>query len=192
MRRLCRPVMSRRCPSWLRHEHTGPRREWNFRVVVAGTRDRRSFRRRVVTLRVAHAVGRVSCGRHVACRVGGRDRQGEAADGLKPACRGRCLATWCPSSCSRDSASTSRVVGRTPFACIPPELRRCGRNQTGIKAIRRRASEQFLTTSLRSCRDVGMVTDSPLSLLSRLPSGPLRRAGVVSSKFFKNSSFTLL
>lgn len=51
----------------------------------------------VVTLRVAHAVGRVSCGHHVAGREGGRDRRGEAASVTrsrvpacrKPACRGR-------------------------------------------------------------------------------------------------------
>ena len=40
----------------------------------AGTRDRRSSRRRVVTLRVAHAVGRAWCGHYVVGREGGSDR----------------------------------------------------------------------------------------------------------------------
>ena len=78
------------------------------------THDRRSDRRRVETLCVAHAAGREWCGHDVAWPL---------------------PSTSCPCSCCEFSASLCRVVGRTPFALYSPVFRRSQRNQTAIAAI---------------------------------------------------------
>ena len=105
---------------------------------------------------------------------------------VSEACLSRLMpSTSCPSSSGRFRAFLSRIPGRTPFACIPPESHRSGRNPTGIPAIWRRPGGKFTATGLCTGRAAGGTAVSPLSLLSGFSSGPFRRAGYCPSNLLQ-------
>lgn len=198
MRRLCRPFVNRRCPSWLRHEHTGPRLEvelscrtrWHSwsPVSLPASRDApRRSRRRACVVRAPRRLLRR------------QPRQ----DGMQPRRSRRCQRVESPScrGCCLRRGAPLRVVGiRLPQAewsveLRSPVFRRNFADAGEIKPASRRSNggraNHSSTTLLRCCRIDGLA-DSPLFLLSRLPSGPLRRAGFFRSNNFQKQFRSLL